>query len=261
MKNNMKITIAILIVLLGVCLIVLYCLSSRQKQLLTELANLRNEQVETYLQIPATSYIIKETNQQIASLRSSGKSEKLQKEINQLEDQRELLEQTRIQKETAAAFERANLGHATIGYMVTAEDKVAEYRQKMLEWQEGRDTTFRQFSEFVQNCDLTALPEQERKTLTDYMELRKKWNDIIYDTKVSDEEKIETYKACHALDGQTKSILDKLFNSQHSTEYAAFQKKNDKLQQIFKNDARTTLVGRITITNEKGEKEEILLEY
>ncbi|MBO7092367.1 MAG: hypothetical protein J6W23_11315, partial [Victivallales bacterium] len=86
MKNNMKITIAILIVLLGVCLIVLYCLSSQQKQLLTELANLRNEQVETDLQIPATSYIIKETNQQIASLRSSGKSEKLQKEINQLED-------------------------------------------------------------------------------------------------------------------------------------------------------------------------------
>ena len=120
---------------------------------------------------------------------------------------------------------------------------------------------FRQFGEFVQNCDLTALSKQEQKTLTDYMELRKKWNDIIYDPQVVAEEKIETYKACQILDNPVRTILEKLFNSQYSEEYAAFKEMNDKLKQIFHNDARTMIRANIHITNEKGEKEEVIHQY
>ena len=126
--------------------------------------------------------------------------------------------------------------------------------------QEGLDTTFQQFSDFVKNSDLTALPEQERKTLSDYMELRKKWNEIIYDPQVAVEEKIETNKACVALDDHVQGILDKIFNSQYSNDYAAFKEMNDKLQSLLQNDTRTKTMSAITITNEKGEKEQVLLE-
>ena len=127
--------------------------------------------------------------------------------------------------------------------------------------QEGLDTTFQQFSDFIKNSDLTALSEQERKKLSDYMELRKKWNEIIYDPQVPVEEKIETNKACVALDDHVQGILDKIFNSQYSNDYAAFKEMNDKLQSLLHNDTRTKVVSNITITNEKGEKEQVLLEY
>ena len=260
MNNNMKITTAVLGVLLVICLIVLYSLSSQRKQLLEELDDLRNKRTESNLQISGTSDAIEETNQRIASMRNSSKGEKLQKEIDQLEAQKELLEQIRIEKETAAAFEKANLGHGMMSYDI-GENPVAAHRQKIQEEQKGLDTRFQQFNEFVQNCDLTALSKQEQKTLKDYLELRKKWNDIIYDPQVAAEEKIETYKACQILDNPVRTILEKLFNSQYSEEYAAFKEMNDKLKQIFHNDARTMIRANIHITNEKGEKEEVIHQY
>ena len=260
MNNSMKITTAVLGVLLVICLIVLYSLSSQRKQLLDELDDLRNKRTENNLQISDTSDAIEKTNRQTTSLKQSAKGEKLQKEIDQLEAQKEILEQIRIEKETAAAFEKAGLGHGTFGYFV-GEDAAEVRRQKVEERQKGLATRFQQLSEFVQNCDLTALPEQERKMLTDYMELRKKWNDIIYDPQVANDEKIETYKTCQALDNQVRTILDKLFNSQHSEEYAAFKEMNDKLNQIFHNDSRTLHRAIIHITNEKGEKEEVIHQY
>jgi hypothetical protein len=260
MNNIMKTAIAILGVLLIICLAVLYSLSSQRKELLEELDGLRKTRAEATLQISDTSNAIEEANQRTASIRNSAKGEKLQKEIDQLEAQKELLEQIRIEKETAAAFEKAGLGHGMMGYEV-GENPAADHRQKMQEQQEGLDTRFRQFGEFVQNCDLTALPEQERKTLTEYMDLRKKWNDIIYDPQVAVEEKIETYKASQALDNSVRAILEKLFNSQHSEEYAAFKEMHDKLWRIFQNDARTKIWANIHITNEKGEKEEVIHQY
>ena len=260
MNNSMKITTAVLGVLQVICLIVLYSLASQRKQLLEKLDDLRNKRTESNLHISDTSDAIEKTNRQTISLKQSAKGEKLQKEIDQLEAQKEILEQIRIEKETAAAFEKAGLGHATFGYFV-GENAAEVRRQKVEERQKGLDTRFQQLSDFIQNCDLTALPEQERKTLTDYMELRKKWNDIIYDPQVADEEKIETYKACQALDNQVRPILDKLFNSQHSEEYAAFKEMHDKLNQIFPNDSRTMHSAIIHITNEKGEKEEVIHQY
>ena len=260
MNNSMKITTAVLGILLVICLIVLYSLSSQRKELLDELDGLRKARTDANLQISDTSDAIEKTNRQITSLKQSAKGEKLQKEIDQLEAQKEILEQLRIEKETAAAFEKAGIGHATFGYFV-GEDATEVRRQKIEERQKGIDSTFQHLSEFVQNCDLTALPEQERKTLTDYMELRKKWNEIIYNPQVADDEKIETYKACQVLDNQVRPILDKLFNSQHSEEYAAFKEMNDKLNQIFHNDSRTMYRAIIHITNEKGEKEEVIHQY
>ncbi len=260
MNNIMKTAIAILGVLLVICLAVLYSLSSQRKELLEELDGLRKTRAEATLQISDTSNAIEEANQRTASIRNSAKGEKLQKEIDQLEAQKELLEQIRIEKETAAAFEKVGLGHGMMGYEV-GENPTAVHRQKIQEQQEGLDTRFRQFGEFVQNCDLTALPEQERKTLTEYMALRKKWNDIIYDPQVAVEEKLETYKASQALDNSVRAILEKLFNSQHSEEYAAFKEMHDKLWRIFQNDARTKIWANIHITNEKGEKEEVIHQY
>ena len=260
MNNSMKITTAVLGMLLVICLIMLYSLSSQRKLLFEELDGLRKARTEASLQISNTSDDIEKTNRQITSLKQSATGEKLQKEIDQLEAQKELLEQIRIEKETAAAFEKANLGHGMMSYDI-GENPVAAHRQKIQEQQDGLDTRFRQFNEFVQNCDLTALSKQEQKTLKDYLELRKKWNDIIYDPQVAAEEKIETYKACQILDNPVRTILEKLFNSQYSEEYAAFKEMNDKLKQIFHNDARTMIRAIIHITNEKGEKEEILLEY
>ena len=260
MNNSMKITTAVLGVLLVICLIVLYSLSSQRKELLDELDGLRKARTEAKLQISDTADAIVDTNPRTASMRNFAKGEKLQKEIDQLEAQKELLEQLRIEKETAAAFEKAGLGHGMMGYDV-GENPVAAHRQKIQEQLDGLDTRFRQFNEFVQNCDLTALSKQEQKTLTDYMELRKKWNDIIYDPQVVAEEKIETYKACQILDNPVRTILEKLFNSQYSEEYAAFKEMNDKLKQIFHNDARTMIRAIIHITNEKGEKEEVIHQY
>ena len=260
MNSIMKTTMAVLGVLLVICLVILYGLSSQRKKLLEELDGLRKARDEAKLQISDTADAIEEANPRTASMRNSTKGEKLQKEIDQLEAQKELLEQLRIEKETAAAFEKAGLGHGMMGYDV-GENPAADHRQKMQEQQEGLDMRFQQFNEFVQNCDLTGLPEQERKTLTDYMELRKKWNDIIYDPQVTIEEKIETYKASQALDNSVRAILEKLFNSQYSKEYAAFKEMHDKLWQIFQNDARTMIRANIHITNEKGEKEDVIYQY
>ena len=260
MKNSFHIVITILVVILVICITLLYCLSSERRELLEELKRLRNERKEADVQMSDTSSAIENVNHQITFLKQNANGEKLQNEIGQLEIRKEILEQIRKEKETAAAFERANLGHATMGYSV-GEDEVADRRQKVRERQEGLETRFQQFNEFIQNCDLTALLEQERKTLADYMELRKKWNDIIYDPQVADEEKIETYKACQALDNQVGMILDKLFNSQFSEEYVAFKALNDKLQRIFHNDTQLKHKAIIHITNEKGEKEEVIHVY
>lgn len=260
MNNSMKITTAVLGFLLVICLVILYGLSSQRKKLLEELDGLRKARAEAKLQISDTADAIVDTNPRTASMRNSAKGEKLQKEIDQLEAQKELLEQLRIEKETAAAFEKAGLGHGMMGYDV-GENPAADHRQKIQEEQKGLDMRFQQFNEFVQNCDLTGLPEQERKTLTDYMELRKKWNDIIYDPQVTIEEKIETYKASQALDNSVRAILEKLFNSQYSKEYAAFKEMHDKLWWIFQNDARTMIRANIHITNEKGEKEDVIYQY
>ena len=146
-------------------------------------------------------------------------------------------------------------------YAQIAENLAATHSQKIQEQQEGLATRFQQLSEFVQNCDLTILPEHEQKTLTDYLELRRKWNDSIYDPQVAAEEKIEIYKACQALDNSVRTILEKLFNTQHSEEYAAFTEIHDKLWQIFHNDAPTMYRAIIHITNEKGEKEDVIHQY
>ncbi|MCR5380948.1 MAG: hypothetical protein K6G44_08200, partial [Lentisphaeria bacterium] len=163
------------------------------------------------------------------------------------------LQMAKLERETRDAIDAAGLGTAFMTYSDNEEDP-RKARQ------EGLDTMFQQFSDFVKSCDLTVLPEQERKTLSDYMELRKKWNEIIYDPQVAVEEKIEINKACVALDDHVLPILDKLFNSQYSNDYAAFKEMNDKLQPLLQNDTRTKTVSTITITNEKGEKEQVLLE-
>ena len=249
MNNNMKIANAIVGVLLIVCLVVLYLLSAERRQLLEELQGLRN----TYEESSVASTAVAENDWQTASVRSSGKGEKLQKDIDNLEAEKESLELAKLERETGDAFGKAGLGY---GFMTYRDDEEDPRKAR----QEGLDTSFRQFSDFVKNSDLTVLPEQERKTLSDYMELRKKWNEIIYDPQVAVEEKIEINKACVALDDHVLPILDKLFNSQYSNDYAAFKEMNDKLQPLLQNDTRTKTVSTITITNEKGEKEQVLLE-
>ena len=249
MNNNMKIANAIVGVLLIVCLVVLYLLSAERRQLLEELRDLRNAHEESTV----ASTIVTENDWQTASVRSSGKGEKLQKDIENLEADKRSLQMAKLERETRDAIDAAGLGTAFMTYSDNEEDP-RKARQ------EGLDTMFQQFSDFVKSCDLTVLPEQERKTLSDYMELRKKWNEIIYDPQVAVEEKIETNKACVALDDHVLPILDKLFNSQYSNDYAAFKEMNDKLQPLLQNDTRTKTVSTITITNEKGEKEQVLLE-
>ena len=249
MNNSMKIANAIVGVLLIVCLVVLYLLSVERRQLLEELQGLRN----TYEESSVASTAVAENDWQTASVRSSSKGEKLQKDIENLETEKESLELAKLERETGDAFGKAGLGY---GFMTYRDDEEDPRKAR----QEGLDTTFQQFSDFVKNSDLTALPEQERKTLSDYMELRKKWNEIIYDPQVAVEEKIETNKACVALDDHVQGILDKIFNSQYSNDYAAFKEMNDKLQSLLQNDTRTKTMSAITITNEKGEKEQVLLE-
>ena len=249
MNNNMKIANAIVGVLLIICLVALYLLSSERRRLLEELRGLRN----TYEESSMASAAVTENDLQTASLRSSGKGEKLQKDIDNLEAEKESLKLANLERETRDAIDAAGLATVFMTYSDNEEDPRGAR-------QEGLDTTFQQFSDFVKNSDLTALPEQERKTLSDYMELRKKWNEIIYDPQVAVEEKIETNKACVALDDHVQGILDKIFNSQYSNDYAAFKEMNDKLQPLLQNDTRTKTMSAITITNEKGEKEQVLLE-
>ena len=249
MNNSMKIANVIAGVLLVVCLLVLYFLSSERRRLLGELQGLRNTHEET----SAASDAVAGNDSQTASPRFSGKGEKLQKDIENLEAEKESLELAKLERETRDAISAAGL--ATV-FMTCSDDEEDPRGAR----QEGLDTSFRQFREFLKNSDLTALPEQERKTLSDYMELRKKWNEIIYDPQVPVGEKIDVNKACAALDDQVLTILDKLFNSQYSDDYAAFKRMNDKLQYLFQNDTRTKSMSTITITNEKGEKEQVLLE-
>ena len=249
MNNSMKIANAIVGVLLVVCLVVLYLLSSERKRLLEELQRLR----DTHEESSATSATVTENDSQIASPRSSGKGEKLQQDIENLEAEKESIKLAKLERETHDAIDAAGLATVFMTYSDNEEDPRGAR-------QEGLDTSFRQFSDFVKNCDLTALTEQERKTLTDYMALRKKWNEIIYDPQVAVEEKIDVNKACAALDDRVLPILDKLFNSQYSDDFAAFKQMNDKLQQLLQNDTRTKSISSITITNEKGEKEQVLLE-
>ncbi len=248
MNNNMKIANVIVGVLFFICLVVLYLLSSERKRLLEELRDLRNAHEESSV----ASTNVTENDWQTASVRSSGKGEKLQKDIENLGADKGSLELTKLERETRDAIDAAGLGTAFMTYSDNEEDP-RKARQ------EGLDMTFQQFSDFVKSCDLTVLPEQERKTLSDYMELRKKWNEIIYDPQVAVEEKIEINKACVALDDHVLPILE-LFNSQYSNDYAAFKEMNDKLQPLLQNDTRTKTVSTITITNEKGEKEQVLLE-
>ena len=85
MNNSMKITTAVLGMLLVICLIMLYSLSSQRKLLFEELDGLRKARTEASLQISNTSDDIEKTNRQITSLKQSAKGEKLQKEIDQLE--------------------------------------------------------------------------------------------------------------------------------------------------------------------------------
>ncbi|MBR4417360.1 MAG: hypothetical protein IKS67_11355 [Victivallales bacterium] len=249
MNNNMKIANAIVGVLLVVCLVVLYSLSSERKRLLEELQGLR----DTHGESSVASVTVAENDLQAASSRSSGKGEKLQKDIDNLEAEKESLELAKLERETLDAIKAAGLANGFMTYSDNEEDPRGAR-------QEGLDTSFRQFSDFVKNSDLTALPAQERKTLTGYMALRKKWNEIIYDPLVAVEEKIDVNKACAALDDHVQPILDKLFNSQYSDDYAAFKQMNDKLQQLLQNDTRTKSISTITITNENGEKEQVLLE-
>ena len=249
MNNSMKIANAIVSVLLVVCLVVLYSLSSERKRLLEELQGLRN----THEESSAVSATITENNLPSVSLISSGKGEKLRKDIENLKAEKESLELAKLERETLDAIKAAGLANGFMTYSDNEEDPRGAR-------QEGLDTMFQQFSDFVKNSDLTALPEQERKTLSDYMELRKKWNEIIYDPQVAVEEKIETNKACVALDDHVQGILDKIFNSQYSNDYAAFKEMNDKLQSLLQNDTRTKTMSAFTITNEKGEKEQVLLE-
>ena len=249
MNNSMKIANAIVGVLLVVCLVVLYSLSSERRQLLEELQGLRN----TYEESSVASTAVAENNLPSASLISSGKGEKLRKDIENLEAEKESLELAKLERETLDAIKAAGLANGFMTYSDNEEDPRGAR-------QEGLDTTFQQFSDFVKNSDLTALPEQERKTLSDYMELRKKWNEIIYDPQVAVEEKIDVNKACAALDDCVLPILDKLFNSQYSDDFAAFKQMNDKLQQLLQNDTRRKSISTITITNENGEKEQVLLE-
>ena len=249
MNNSMKIANAIVGVLLVVCLVVLYSLSSERKRLLEELQGLRN----THEESSAVSATITENNLPSASLISSGKGEKLRKDIENLEAEKESLELAKLERETLDAIKAAGLANGFITYSDNEEDPRGAR-------QEGLDTSLRQFSDFVKNSDLTVLPEQERKTLSDYMALRRKWNEIIYDPQVAVEEKIDVNKACAALDDRVLPILDKLFNSQYSDDFAAFKQMNDKLQQLLQNDTRTKSMSTITITNENGEKEQVLLE-
>ena len=89
MNSIMKTAIVILGVLLVICLAVLYSLSSQRKELLEELDGLRKTRAEATLQISDTADAIEEANQRTASIRNSAKGEKLQKEIDQLEAQKE----------------------------------------------------------------------------------------------------------------------------------------------------------------------------
>ena len=81
MNNNMKIANVIVGVLFFICLVVLYLLSSERKRLQEELRDLRNAHEESSV----ASTIVTENDWQTASVRSSGKGEKLQKDIENLE--------------------------------------------------------------------------------------------------------------------------------------------------------------------------------
>lgn len=249
MSSNIKIGNGIVGVLFVICLVLLCFLSAERKRLLEELQGLRNMHEESSV----TSTPVTENDWRTTSVSSSGEDERLQKNIGELEREKESLELSRLERETGYAIQKAGLGTVFMTYSDNEEDPRGE-RQKWL------DTTFRQFSDFVKNNDLTVLYDQECKTLSDYMELRRKWNEIIYDPQVAVEEKVEINKACVALDEQILPILDKLFNSLYGDDYAAFKELNDKLQSLLQNDTRTKLMSIITITNERGEKEQVVLE-
>ena len=77
MNNSMKITTAVLGVLLVICLIVLYSLSSQRKELLDELDGLRKARTEASLQISNTSDDVEKTNRKSFWNRSESKKRQL----------------------------------------------------------------------------------------------------------------------------------------------------------------------------------------
>ncbi len=180
---------------------------------------------------PSEKLEVKETRQVVADAKQE---ERLlahkYKKLKNLESKADFLEATAKELQLLELFneKKKESGRVPYSSIIAIDTNAPDYLEKTRKFQRQRMDwawdTMAAIAEFIELADFSCLTEEEYESFNNYVDLMKRWADIVYDDSVDLETKVKICYECSSMSEERYHIADKLFRNQYGAEYAKYQK-------------------------------------
>lgn len=210
-------------------------LQKRQTQNLTvQLAEMQEDIKSKQVQPPQADIPSPEITQK--HVESKAFHHPSQKEIMERLDPKEverILAQSKHDIALSDAFQKAGLGSAMQSVFISTPEDCDRYWEAIQFQNDSQQRNFRTLADIVSKLDFSFLPKADQEAVTQFVSLREKFSENLYDNDVPIEEKLETYKQIMQLHQQVSDSIQKAIEHTFGERMATYRKMHDDIFHVI----------------------------
>ena len=219
-------------------------LQKRQTQNLTvQLAEMQEDIKSKQVQPPQADIPSPEITQK--HVESKAFHHPSQKEIMERLDPKEverILAQSKHDIALSDAFQKAGAGSGMAAVDISTPEDCNRYWESIQFQKNDQQDRFRTLANIVSKLDFSTLTKTDQDTVSQFLSLREKLGETIYDNDVPTEEKVATYEQAMELLPQAEKLISNAIEHTFGARMSAYRKMyDDMFSVIHRNDSTSIL--------------------
>ena len=145
-----------------------------------------------------------------------------------------ILAQAKHDTALSEAFQKAGSGSAMQSVFISTPEDCDRYWEAIQFQNDSQQRNFRTLADIVSKLDFSFLPKADQEAVTQFVSLREKFSENLYDNDVPIEEKLETYKQIMQLHQQVSDSIQKAIEHTFGERMATYRKMHDDIFHVIK---------------------------